>query len=737
MSGRPRRRWIGLALLTGLLSALAAAGLPGAPRDPVAGHAEVYRRPGRFGGWPANHGIWSWGDEILVGFSAGYYRDLGPERHAIDRDRPEEHLLARSPDGGRTWRIENPAEKGTLIPAGRALHGTAPPGIAERPWRDCPGGLDFTHPGFALTVRMTDTNSGPSRFYTSYDRGRTWDGPFRLPLFDQPGIAARTDYVVNGRQELLLFLTAAKQNGREGRPFCARTRDGGRTWERLGWIGPEPAGYAIMPATVRLGPSELFTAIRRREGGRSWIETYRSVDEGLTWQEEGTAAETGEGNPPSLIRLRDGRLCLTYGLRAPPFAIRARLSADGGRTWGPETDLRAGGGGRDLGYPRSVQRRDGKVVTVYYFWDRSGPPERYVAATIWDPDRVSSEPGDTMRASVRVRRIIGREHPGGIYKHPAAITQLANGDLYLAYYCGSGEYSADTAVYGTRLRRGGRDWSRPAPIADTPFRSEGNPVVWQAPDGRVWLFYVVRYGATWSTSLIQAKISTDGARSWSDPMLVTDVQGMMVRGRPLALPGGDILLPAYHETGNDTESVGPDSTSLFFRFESATKKWTRTEGVRSRIGNIQPAVAALPDGRLVAYCRRGGDYSGRPDGRIVRTESRDGGRTWSPGTDSAFPNPNAAVEFLGLRSGGLLLIYNDSVRDRAPLSAALSLDGDRSYPHRRELVSGPGDYAYPYAIQAEDGRIHLVFTSDSRTAIYHAVFTEEELKATTGGRPSR
>ena len=38
----------------------------------------------------------------------------------------------------------------------------------------------------------------------------------------------------------------------------------------------------------------------------------------------------------------------------------------------------------DLVYPGSVQRPDGKVVTVYYF---NGPahPERTIEATIWDP----------------------------------------------------------------------------------------------------------------------------------------------------------------------------------------------------------------------------------------------------------------------------------------------------------------------------------------------------------------
>ena len=47
--------------------------------------------------------------------------------------------------------------------------------------------------------------------------------------------------------------------------------------------------------------------------------------------------------------------------------------------------------------------------------------------------------------SIDTFRVFGSEHPG-IYKHPASITELANGDLYIAYYGGAGEYSAETAV---------------------------------------------------------------------------------------------------------------------------------------------------------------------------------------------------------------------------------------------------------------------------------------------------
>ena len=62
------------------------------------------------------------------------------------------------------------------------------------------------------------------------------------------------------------------------------------------------------------------------------------------------------------------------------------LSADNGRTWDDEILLRADGSSRDIGYVRAVQRPDGKVVAVYYFSDARTGPERYIGATIWDPE---------------------------------------------------------------------------------------------------------------------------------------------------------------------------------------------------------------------------------------------------------------------------------------------------------------------------------------------------------------
>ena len=109
-------------------------------------------------------------------------------------------------------------------------------------------------------------------------------------------------------------------------------------------------------------------------------------DNGLTWNFLNKPAEStggSVGNPPSMIKLKDGRLAITYGFRSEPYGIRARLSNDNGLTWGEEVNLR-GDGWWDLGYPRTVQRPDGKIVMVYYFNDHKDT-ERYIAATILDP----------------------------------------------------------------------------------------------------------------------------------------------------------------------------------------------------------------------------------------------------------------------------------------------------------------------------------------------------------------
>ncbi|GMU91024.1 MAG: hypothetical protein AMXMBFR4_00820 [Candidatus Hydrogenedentota bacterium] len=334
-------------------------------------------------------------------------------------------------------------------------------------------------------------------------------------------------------------------------------------------------------------------------------------------------------------------------------------------------------------------------------------------------------PKNPERDNIETYRIFGPEHPG-VYKHPAALTELDNGDLYLAYYGGLGEYDEDTAVYGSRLKKGDTQWTFPEIIADTPDIGDGNPVVWQGPDGRVWLFYNCRYGEskTWSDGRVLGKVSKDGAQTWSDSFVVNFEAGSMVRGRPEALSNGDYLLPFYHETGHDPERTAPDTASYFMRYDPKTKKWSETERIVSPNGNLQPQIAELEPGHVVAYCRRGGGFGREERGYIIRSESKDYGQTWTPGVDTEFPNPNSAVDFLKLKNGHLLLVYNDSYNERTPLTVAISTDNDKTYPYRRHILGGQNTYAYPYAIQTKDEKIHIICTTNSRTTILHSVFNE-------------
>ena len=108
-------------------------------------------------------------------------------------------------------------------------------------------------------------------------------------------------------------------------------------------------------------------------------------------------------------------------------------------------------------------------------------------------DAVGAAPG------IDIEKVFGpetRTDPPSEYKHPATITELSNGDLYLAYYGGAGEYAIDTAVFGARLKPGAAQWTHPEPIFthSSHSRTVGSVTVTMAA---IW-GHAVMASASWS-----------------------------------------------------------------------------------------------------------------------------------------------------------------------------------------------------------------------------------------------
>ncbi|MGQ8335798.1 sialidase family protein [Sunxiuqinia sp. A32] len=353
-------------------------------------NVKVYYEKGKYGGWPANWGIWSWGNEVLVGFTQADFVDK--ERgHTFDQ-KSSITKFARSIDGGISWSIEDAYDAG--ITEGTVEHNLGNKSIPAKPLAES---IDFTNPNFALTFRMCDMYIGPSSFYYSYDRGKTWVGAFELkvdfPERDPAGIVARTDYIVEGKHELTAFLTVGFKDGdKKWREVaCVRTSDGGQSWKFLSWIGSHKIN-SIMPSSVRLDESRLLTVIRRTKPPR--MVSFLSEDNGNSWTQLADPVKVDyNGNPPALLKLKDGRLSLVYGIRGEKtmsegIGMYVSYSSDEGQSWSEPELLRGHDGACwDIGYPRSVLLPDGKVVAIYYYNNaNAGDKYRYIAATIFDPD---------------------------------------------------------------------------------------------------------------------------------------------------------------------------------------------------------------------------------------------------------------------------------------------------------------------------------------------------------------
>ena len=298
--------------------------------------------------------------------------------------------------------------------------------------------------------------------------------------------------------------------------------------------------------------------------------------------------------------------------------------------------------------------------------------------------------------------------------HCATIVELPAGDLLVAWFAGSYELAPDVAILCSRWEHRMRRWTPPQVLVNTPGHAEGQPVLFLAPDGVLWLFYVTVQEQDWTSALMKVRRSRDNGLTWSASQVFRPELGLMFRSRPLVLDNGDILLPIYDEK---------TWQSLFMLSSDGGRTWSTHGPITTPAGNIHPVVVPLSDGRLLCYMRTGGS-----GGYIWASTSEDGGRTWSTPWATQLPNPNSGIDLIRLKSGELLLAFNDTFRGRTPLNVALSTDEGRTWSYEQVIEDAEGEYSYPALLQTHDGLIHLVYTNN-RVNIKHVVFTVDWVKA--------
>jgi len=237
-----------------------------------------------------------------------------------------------------------------------------------------------------------------------------------------------------------------------------------------------------------------------------------------------------------------------------------------------------------------------------------------------------------------------------------------------------GSWMTQLLSYRSISHDGGKTWDGPHSI---PGGIQG-----------VWPNYGIRLSSgVWLIPMSWAELIGD---EWCEPAHGRASVPGQVGMRPLVqqeLAFGSNLNFRYCQ-GNDWADRNHRYCVGVMRSTDQGKTFNRhgylTGGTKGHL--IEPRVVELGDGRIVMLIRS------QKEGFLMRSESHDGGETWSPVVRSDIPNPSAKVNLLKARDGRIFLIHNPVghlgavMGGRNPISVWVSNDGMQTWRVKADLV---------------------------------------------------
>ncbi|SOC07685.1 predicted neuraminidase [Rhodobacter sp. JA431] len=350
-----------------------------------------------------------------------------------------------------------------------------------------------------------------------------------------------------------------------------------------------------------------------------------------------------------------------------------------------------------------------------------------------------------------------------IQNHAANLHQLADGAIGCVWFGGTQEGIADISIWFSRLAPGATCWTNPVKLSDDPTRSEQNPILFTAPDGKLWLIWTAQFSGRQDTSFVRFRISEDNGATWGPIEVLIDTPGTFVRQPVIVREDGAWMLPVFLcRTEPGIAWVGNDDLAAVRISEDQGKTW-REVAVPDSLGAVHMNIVPLGGARYAAFFRsRWADH-------VRMSRSEDHGETWSPVQDLDLPNNNSSIQVTRLHDGRLAMVHNFSSRDdaqerrlslydeieddeagvsvdpttitdrptafwgapRAPMTLSISADEGASWPQRVDVELGDGyclsnnskealnrELSYPSIIEGADGNLHIAYTW-FRRAIKH------------------